>query len=471
MRFCFYVVATAAFFIERGCSTPPEPSVHVHEYDPPENAKPEEEGGDSGFDSGLDDTLYGSIDITEGIHHHGNGHTYVGDHDHEPIWGGINVPVNNVPTNHVPGETPEQVEIDAKNVDTATCVLNSIQAVEYTALAAYTINSATTSCAATQSARNLCAGDIAGVIAAFAAVSSFISGAVTTCPDAENVKAGCASIITGLIDAVMEVVQPINYLVTDCPLAASTRRLDSEGNASSSGVQWPEEDVNESRRLQSPDGIRIGWCVISALIAPGWLARAGVQIKASTLTCDSSKTVCAANAMGVVGSFLTAGSFISPMAHTCGADVNVKALCAGEIFQLLANLNNIAAAGTAMQEACGEHVLNPDLVVGGDRRLQQPPSKPATPRAKSPEWLAKKKRLEDLTEHWVGVVASSRGMEKEAYKAAARTHWAGLEADYAAGTGQFAGMAGQPPSGPPMAAVNEAPSAYAAPRRAEAILI
>eukprot|EP00928_Gymnodinium_smaydae_P013091 TRINITY_DN14776_c0_g1_i1.p1 TRINITY_DN14776_c0_g1~~TRINITY_DN14776_c0_g1_i1.p1 ORF type:complete len:365 (-),score=91.45 TRINITY_DN14776_c0_g1_i1:130-1224(-) len=243
-----------------------------------------------------------------------------------------------------------------KGEQMADCVINSIQAAEFLAVAALTIKSATNSCPADQKARNLCAADVSGVVAAFSAIASFLSSAASSCGAISNAAAGCAASITGLVDSVAELVQASNSLANNCVAAATHVKSGAQRRLTHSRPTLPAVDV--------------AWCVIDVTNAMTWLGKAGLQISVATETCAGDQEVCAANVMGVLGSFVTAASCLAPTASMCQQGMHSDALCAADLTQLIANLNNVAQASISAKLSCNPHALHPDVVLGARRRLR-----------------------------------------------------------------------------------------------------
>lgn len=118
--------------------------------------------------------------------------------------------------------------------------------------------------------------------------------------------------------------------------------------------------------LEVSQQLRVASCTLDVLEASSYLTRAGMQIKAATVSCqapvlmgwssDYKQQACTADASGVFSSIAWVAAYLSMAASKCGRAANVPAVCAGTIEGIIAGLSAVAGQASFVAANCGAHV-------------------------------------------------------------------------------------------------------------------
>jgi len=128
------------------------------------------------------------------------------------------------PSGYLPPHEMSRAQRDYSST-TAFCAIYALQSTWFLARAALAIDAAVSSCKSPVASEALCAADVSGVIASFAAVTAYLSGAIATCSHSMKTPgAGCATYISMLVAGMAGVSTGVSGSVASC--IGTSRRLE-----------------------------------------------------------------------------------------------------------------------------------------------------------------------------------------------------------------------------------------------------
>jgi len=216
------------------------------------------------------------------------------------------------------------------------CFINTLIATEKLALAAASIDSAVMSCVPGHAKKSTCAGDVAGIYAAFAAAADYLAAVAGTCPKAKtNEKAMCASNIAN-----------INYGIGT--LASAFATLDDK-------CLPPANEKTPPIKPGHPAQNSMAMCVINAAEAAAYIGHAVLTVRAATRDCpEGLQASCAADISGAIQSFALVEAYLANAAALCGETTIVAAVCANRVGSIVAGLAEVSGGSSGANINCGD---------------------------------------------------------------------------------------------------------------------
>lgn len=243
---------------------------------------------------------------------------------------------------------------DNRNWEKGDCFIDTLIASEKLALAAATIESSVFDCS--HSGKEVCATDVAGVYASFAALAAYLAGAVSTCPaSGANADAMCASNMADIQYGLATLASALATVSTECSLKATETT----------------KAIPPSRKPNAH-----AMCVINAAEAAAYVGHIVVSVRAAVKDCpeDDLKAGCSANVNDILQSFFLVIAYLSNAAALCGDTVIVGAECANRLTSIMAGFAEVASGGSGAHDNCrksgkthGNRFLDPDGKVRGAR--------------------------------------------------------------------------------------------------------
>ncbi|CAJ1396431.1 unnamed protein product [Effrenium voratum] len=219
----------------------------------------------------------------------------------------------------------------------ATCGISASIAAEKLALLGLQLESSVYHCAPSRISRTVCASDISGVIATFAAAASYLSAVANACP--QNVTSSAAACSADVFDII--------YGVGTLASALATAEQECEEEA-----RTKNKAIAEERRP-----VTLGMCVLNVAQATSYIGHAVISIRAAKVDCENKQlsnraASCATQISGALQSVSLVAAYLSNAAAMCGATIVAGAECSNRIGSVVAGMAEVSAGGSATALDC-----------------------------------------------------------------------------------------------------------------------